>query len=381
MSLGGNDVGFAKIVNNCVYRFINFFHAGGYGEDCGKTLDESENKIENDLAREVENALLEFHKASADDAIIVVTGYGQFWNQDTEQCDQSNWNYWKNPFANRTPMTKALRGRMNKMVQDVNGKINGVVDKINSEANTSKFRFVNYNSGFDNSRFCEQHWEEPQKKEDEPRRDEMVLGQYYTKPGQIAPDQDKMPQTGEWVEFADAFAAEIRNSTQADVNPDYAAVSSDDLADGLIPISIVRVFHPTQRGHTKIAEAVRDTLLEQGDWPKANEQPEPQAQVACKYEHKFLDPNEHYDIVFRDFTDFDRLKNELKRCPLIVSHFKATEENIYAFKGDLPSQWHVVFAATWSDGSCFAKKIEAAMGLPEGHLKCPNSRTFFEREA
>ena len=166
------------------------------------------------------------------------------------------------------------------MVNDVNTKIQNAVNAVCNEEQESgppcRVRFVDYNGKWDgqvNGRFCNNDVNEPQKKTEPEERPEILVGQYYTKFGQFAPDADEfVPVQGDLKEFAKQYAEFMKNDTAPgfQVNENYAAVdaqryeAAQDAVSSFIPKSIVRVFHPTQKGHELMAEAVMDALKDMG---------------------------------------------------------------------------------------------------------------------
>ncbi|KAF7556209.1 hypothetical protein G7Z17_g1603 [Cylindrodendrum hubeiense] len=255
ISVGGNNVGFGAIINDCVYRFK------GWGSgNCQATLDSSRSSIDNDLGPAVQGALQAFmdrpHHA---DLRIFVTGYAQFFNhgsnEDPDQCDGVSWNYWQNSpeNGNGDKMTKDLRIKLNGLVVDVNNKIDEVVRSFND----AKIQFVDYDEKFDTHRFCEDRFTEPQRPSQQ--RLDLYMHQYYTPDGQFQDggeyfdvsysDEAKDLAEG-MLEFANSHS-DAKVATPFDEHPVDISVFP-----GRIPSGIMKVFHPTQKGHEQIGLAV-----------------------------------------------------------------------------------------------------------------------------
>jgi hypothetical protein len=230
----GNDVGFGDIVNNCVYRF---FRAG----DCNAALDNAERKINTDMRAAVKNALQNLlNRARDPDGFnlpqLYVTSYGRFWNDGTTQCNNANWAYWTNMFADKTFMTDPLRKRMNKLVDYVNQNISAVVDELADK----RLKFIAWDFEpadkarhlFIDEHFCERNdISEPQKGSD--ARPSLLFAQYNTPLGQFGPEPDqkfKFPvfdNDTETIDLVNEFLENIGN-TSLQVNPDYLQLTADD---------------------------------------------------------------------------------------------------------------------------------------------------------
>lgn len=90
MSAGGNDVYLTDLLDACVYQISA--DAALY-DRCQETIDKTSDAINNKL----EGSLNDLYNAlkpklfKANDAKIYQTGYAQFWNADTDQCDGVSW--------------------------------------------------------------------------------------------------------------------------------------------------------------------------------------------------------------------------------------------------------------------------------------------------
>ncbi|KAI9762486.1 MAG: hypothetical protein M1840_001246 [Geoglossum simile] len=251
ISLGGNNVGFGNVVNSCVYRFGGPIRA----VDCDVALDDARSKIAHELDGPVEATLKTFLSRSTNDNLkMYVTGYAKFWNAATTQCDGVSWQYWLPSTGDK--MTQDRRRQMNTLVDQVNTRLANVVAGLNNP----KIHFVDYDALYNGNRFCEEGVIEPQKNgEDRPN---LHMHQVATEYGQIKPEPS-LPGA----EPASSWARDIIAVRQA--HPDaapvdaYANLSTPDSAD-LLPLWMTKVFHPTQLGHSKIAQAVHDAI---GDSP------------------------------------------------------------------------------------------------------------------
>ena len=127
MSIGGNDVGFADILNVCVFQFT--FDAGG-DKACDDKLDEAKTTIQKDLSGALSATLnavkpkLSTKKESL--GILFVLGYAKFFEATSKQCDDVAWSFWWN-VKQKQKLTTKRRGRMNELVDNLNAVIRDAV--------------------------------------------------------------------------------------------------------------------------------------------------------------------------------------------------------------------------------------------------------------
>ena len=78
------------------------------------------------------------------------TGYAQFFDATTNNCDSVSWHIWLNLFS-RQYLTQANRQRMNELVIDVNSKISAAVQRAGDQV-----AFIDYDDyvGFLGGRYC-----------------------------------------------------------------------------------------------------------------------------------------------------------------------------------------------------------------------------------
>ncbi|KAH0563426.1 hypothetical protein GP486_002001 [Trichoglossum hirsutum] len=241
VSMGGNNVGFGDIVNGCVYRFNGIF-----APDCDQALNNASTRINNnpDFLDPVTNGLRAI-TAKAPNAKVYVMGYAKFWNATTTQCDNVSWNYWQTPGA--TKMTRALRQKMNDLLDAVNNKISTAVQGLNNPRVT----FVNYDAYFQNHRFCEGGVNEPQgPNEDRPN---MFFFQLNTPVGSVNSFVQPFSPASQYLDWIKAAKTASPNTP---VNPIYAGLSTATSASGGLPLWIAKIFHPTSPGHVAISSAI-----------------------------------------------------------------------------------------------------------------------------
>ncbi|WYZ40297.1 hypothetical protein EsH8_IV_000638 [Colletotrichum jinshuiense] len=157
LSIGGNDLGFFRVMNACIFRFYSF-----YSGTCETALQYVSDQIEGtDFEHRLEMVIMQILDRVQWEKrpwfVITVTGYARFFNVETEECDNCTLGvWWQGP-----KLTREVRQRMNDMVLAVNGKLRRSIDTVNSRFTTPKVIFVDYDAKFDGHRFCEPNVTEP----------------------------------------------------------------------------------------------------------------------------------------------------------------------------------------------------------------------------
>lgn len=157
LSIGGNDLGFFRVMNACIFRFYSF-----YSGTCESALEDAARLIDGDgFGQRLEMVIMQIlDKVQWEKRpwfIITVTGYARFFNADTDMCDNCTLGvWWEGPKLNRQ-----LRQRMNDMVVAVNDRLRRSIEAVNSKFTTPKVVFVDYDAKFDGHRFCEPNVTEP----------------------------------------------------------------------------------------------------------------------------------------------------------------------------------------------------------------------------
>jgi hypothetical protein len=146
LSIGGNDVGFAHIVANCI-----MFDR----PTCDADLEFTEDLISDPLllSRFTETYLRVLGAANDPDFRLIVPGYAQFFNAETEICDNQYIFYGRY-------LTQEFRTRLNKMISDLNLVIQIAVAIVQMQlvfSNSGKgIYYEDWDSLFWGHRFCEE---------------------------------------------------------------------------------------------------------------------------------------------------------------------------------------------------------------------------------
>ena len=159
LSIGGNDLGFFDIINACIFRFYSYYsgtcEAALAAADKRIASDEFEQRLRVILLEILDKVRWEKHPKFA----VTVTGYAQFFNAETTECDEDSFGvWWGGP-----KLTSDIRRKMNAMVLAANAKLRRAIDEVNSRWFTArpKVLFVDYDREFEGHRFCEPNVTEP----------------------------------------------------------------------------------------------------------------------------------------------------------------------------------------------------------------------------
>lgn len=157
LSIGGNDLGFFDIMNSCIFRFYSF-----YSGTCEAALARSEQQIaspefDSHLRLLIMEILDRVQWEKRPWFTITITGYARFFNAETKECDDYSLGmWWRGP-----KLKQDLRRKMNRMVTNVNRRIEQAISVINEAFTEPRVLFVDYDDAFDGHRFCEPNVVEP----------------------------------------------------------------------------------------------------------------------------------------------------------------------------------------------------------------------------
>ncbi|KAH8645954.1 SGNH hydrolase-type esterase domain-containing protein [Tricladium varicosporioides] len=159
--VGGNDIGFFEIMDGCVYQF-NLALA----PSCSKAVQNA-----NDLIKatgpasaqanimQVYDEIMSGSNPRSSNFTLYVLGYAQFWNANTDFCNDSQmafWTRWAGP-----KLTKENRAAMNTVLINLNNMLRNLVAKISANLRPGRrIIYVDIDPLFEGHRFCD-HKSEP----------------------------------------------------------------------------------------------------------------------------------------------------------------------------------------------------------------------------
>ncbi|KAL8784301.1 MAG: hypothetical protein Q9213_004059 [Squamulea squamosa] len=155
LTAGGDDIEFLSLVLECILQMYPF------SNPCEEQIQRSASKLDdpllfNSLDLIIKQILIRGITSAGEGFRLFVTGYAQFFNEKTDQCDDATFSYWDRG-DEAQKLTKDLRQKLNKLARDLNNKIKAVVDN-NKQWGVV---YVDYDAQFDGHRYCEDGITEP----------------------------------------------------------------------------------------------------------------------------------------------------------------------------------------------------------------------------
>ncbi|MCJ1339245.1 hypothetical protein MMC09_004534 [Bachmanniomyces sp. S44760] len=321
LTIGGNDIGFFAILNACIYRFDLPSSSA-----CAASLANAQLHLDTILPLDLDDAISTIMtSAQIPDFKLFVTGYPEFFNQDSKSCDKLSFNYWPLPDVDprKTFLTREVRTAANELVRSLNGRIEEAVGRANfalsrrSDTNGNgkgkgkKVVYVDYNPYFQGHRFCEAEAEagsnaekvssnsEPDARSDRawfytlgssdtdtdtvPNNGNSLADpnpnsppppprppqQYHHDPSPKLYNNPSPPET--WAQSAARLIANAKAKDPSLIDLERASqpqqqqpCSSQSPQIQILTLEFVRIFHPKIAGHEAIARAVLDSLMDDG---------------------------------------------------------------------------------------------------------------------
>lgn len=149
LTAGGDDVEFLWLIMYCILQFFK-------NNPCQEQITRSQEIIDGDLLYNsldyvIKNALIRGITAAGPGFKLFVTGYAQFFNGTSTQCDKTCFSYWDPGCENSMKLDQSLRQQLNTLALNLNQKIQDVVQN-NAQWDVE---YVSYDDQFEGHRFCE----------------------------------------------------------------------------------------------------------------------------------------------------------------------------------------------------------------------------------
>ena len=243
LSMGGNDIGFKELVSTCVYSLRLFTP-----KVCAEAIVDSQRRVSSrDFITDATNAIITALRKGTSrvgpNFKVYGTGYAQFFNEQTRQCNDVSLKPSWSPLAKQY-LTIERRQTLNRIARDLNVVLREAVMTASIGAPNRVF-FVDYDTQFNGHRFCDR--EEPNPKD--PHTWFFTLGSNDTAIGDFL---NSIPQ------IHDLLSGQS-NETISD--SDFLQLISQ-AADGderkmENGVAVYRVFHPKSVGHRAIEGKLR----------------------------------------------------------------------------------------------------------------------------
>ncbi|KAI4122897.1 MAG: hypothetical protein LQ338_005562 [Usnochroma carphineum] len=247
LSMGGNDIGFKELVSVCIYSLRIFTL-----KDCDEVIADSERRVDDPVfVRDATNVIIAALRKGTDRVglgfKVFVTGYAQFFNEQTTQCNSVSLKPGWSPFE-RQYLTFERRQTLNKVARDLNAALKRAVLSASLGAPGRVF-FVEYDTQFNGHRFCDR--EEPNPTD--PNTWFFTFGSSESAVGEFL---NSIPQINGLINGQS-------NETISDSGflrlISKAAGSDASKRDN--GVAAYRVFHPKPFGHRAIEGRLRDAVL------------------------------------------------------------------------------------------------------------------------
>ncbi|KAL8801416.1 MAG: hypothetical protein Q9182_004480 [Xanthomendoza sp. 2 TL-2023] len=246
LSMGGNDIGFKELVTRCVYSIPLS------PLDCAGAIARSQRLVNSkNFVNDAINVILTILRRAADRGIpnfkIYVTGYAQFFNERTTQCNNISFRP-KWILKPKQYLTIDRRRTLNKIARDLNAGLREAVMRVSLGAPNRVF-FIDYDRAFEGHRFCDRV--EPSPNDANTwfltyGADEAVIGDFL----------DSIPQ------IHDVFRGHSNKTLSYDTLLQLVLnATADDKEKILVGGYLVRIFHPKLDGQRAIEERVRSVVL------------------------------------------------------------------------------------------------------------------------
>ncbi|TGJ88663.1 hypothetical protein E0Z10_g8 [Xylaria hypoxylon] len=268
LSVGGNDMDFPGIIFNCVLETQLPFGAGPPQRNCDDQRRVSWDllnspELANSIDKTIKKVVEKGRKGTIGDNFkLYVTGFPQFFNAETEGCNEVTFARTANPNDDgkeHTNMTMELRKDFNSMSVQLNKAIEDAVSRNQDQG----VKWVPIDGEMEGHRYCEEGINEPDQ-----HNDNLWLFHYpYHEPSDAAVD-------GPLLKAFDKVAASADINTSFKTYNDFQNAVFDAIDTGTsanttgIQDSLwssighrVKVFHPQDNLHEKIRDLVLDKYV------------------------------------------------------------------------------------------------------------------------
>ncbi|KAL8682673.1 MAG: hypothetical protein Q9186_001269 [Xanthomendoza sp. 1 TL-2023] len=229
LSMGGNDIGFKELVTLCVYSIPN-------------PMSPLMEVIITILRKGAERRIPNFK--------IYVTGFAQFFNERTTQCNNVSFrpDWLKLMLKPKQYLTIDRRRTLNKLARDLNAGLREAVMRASFGAPNRVF-FIDYDRAFDGHRFCD-------RLEPNPNDAATWFFTYGANQAAIGDFLDSIPQ------IHDVFSGHSNRTISYDTLFRLVLnATADDKEKSDMLVDLTRVFHPKLDGQRAIEEKLRRVVL------------------------------------------------------------------------------------------------------------------------
>lgn len=253
LTIGGNDIGFFDLLKACIFQFNHF-------TSCSDQLKTSGDTITNDFPALIDSDIAAILKQVSNEGFkLYLTGYAEFFNPSTTQCNNVSFNFWEKP-ENQANLTEALRTSTNGLVDSINDELSKAVDRANEGDQRKPVVFVNYNDAFEDHRYCDVGLTEPDPGETQEER-------WFQENWLFKQNSDPYSGNAIALDYQSAAESYLSATPTAVLSPTFQAAFG--IANGKIDITgsgqwvfdaLARAFHPNIEGQYGIMTAVSNIV-------------------------------------------------------------------------------------------------------------------------
>ncbi|KAL8891334.1 MAG: hypothetical protein Q9192_005757 [Flavoplaca navasiana] len=251
LSMGGNDIGFKELVTLCIYSIPNPMDPF---MECDDALARSQRLVNspdfvNDAISVIIATLSQGTNRHGRSFKIYVTGYAQFFNEQTTQCNGVSFrpDFLKRILKAKQYLTMEKRQALNRLARDLNAGLREAVMKASLGAPDRVF-FIDYDRHFHGHRFCD-------RVEPNPNDAETWFFTYGANQAAIGDFLDSIPQVQEVLS-----GYSNRTMSYAALLQVIAEAAGDNKEKRDILVDLTRVFHPKLAGHRIIERRLRNVV-------------------------------------------------------------------------------------------------------------------------
>lgn len=265
ITMGGNDIGILGLLTACIFNINPFKSCDTAINDGYKALDSQEFK--RGLPQVIFTALRKGHTQFGQNFRVYVTGYAQFFNAETTQCDTVTFTL---PSL-KSNLTQDKRRKMNQLALALNDALRAAVNTFPAQFVT----YIDYDTQYTGHRFCDR---------EEPSPDNPDTWFFHRNTRTDA-----------------ALQALLNNMTLPDPSMQSDLIAAFDTAAGggkekqVAGSDLYRAFHPTPRGQ----QAIRDLLIEAINKDRAQFSASNPTNTTTGYGGDITDPTDSWRIKFK----------------------------------------------------------------------------------
>ena len=247
LTMGGNDLGFKELVSTCVYsiRLFTTLNCTEIIENAQRTVDSPE--FHRGAVDVIHTALTKGTQRTGQSFKVFVTGYAQFFNDVTTQCNDVTFKA-HGSFWHANLLTVEFRQTLNELSRAVNVALQAAINDVNV-ASPGRVIYVDYDALYQGHRFCDRIEPNPL----DPETWFFTLG---SKDNELMTFLDSIPRFHEVMSGVSELLVGdeefFRLTADAAINDPIKQENS---------VAVYRIFHPKSEGHRAIEGVLKESVV------------------------------------------------------------------------------------------------------------------------